>query len=156
MTSTLENMKRTTQAVLEAIRSFQVEEALALRTDDCMHQMLPKSVGRPPMSNQEFREWAKAVTPMFRTLPMLITTDNEIYDVASRKAALHMFSAADTPAGEYSNEYAIFLTFNEDGTKISYVGEMVDSAYTVKFLAGVEEYGKNHGGEMAGVAEAAR
>ena len=37
--------------------------------------------------------------------------------------------------GPYSNEYSLFLTFTDDGTKIKRFDEFVDSAYTGAFFA---------------------
>lgn len=37
--------------------------------------------------------------------------------------------------GPYSNEYSLFLTFTDDGTKIKRFDEFVDSAYTGTFFA---------------------
>lgn len=56
-----------------------------------------------------------------------------IHDPIKSKAAIYAMSEADTPYGDddfkWSNEYAAFLTLNEDGTKIKKVEEMVDTAF---------------------------
>jgi hypothetical protein len=54
-----------------------------------------------------------------------------VHDVAKGTAAVYATSLADTPLpGEkWTNEYSLFLSFTEDGTKISRLDEMVDTAF---------------------------
>lgn len=40
--------------------------------------------------------------------------------------------------------FSIFLTFNDDGTKVKYMGEMVDSAYLAHFQALLAGEGGKH------------
>jgi ketosteroid isomerase-like protein len=48
---------------------------------------------------------------------------------------LHATSTADTEIGNYTNEYALFLTFTRDGSKVVRIDEFVDSAYSAEFFA---------------------
>lgn len=64
-------------------------------------------------------------------------------------AAVHLFSKASTPIGQHESEYAFFLTFNEDGTKVTRVEEMADSAYATKFFGQLREHLQKHGGDAA-------
>jgi len=71
-----------------------------------------------------------------------------MYDPVAKKAALHVFSDGDTPAGKYLNEYSIFLTFTEDGSKIVRYEEMLDSAYAAEFFGKVQAHMQEHGGDL--------
>ena len=75
----------------------------------------------------------------------MLTVDTAIYDVDQRKAAYHLMGEAETPVGLYSNEYSIFLSFTEDGTKLTKVVEMVDSAYIGVFTQKMKEHFKSGG-----------
>lgn len=59
----------------------------------------------------------------------------EIHDGEAHTCAIHANSTAETAVGPYSNEYSLFLTFTDDGTKIKRFDEFVDSAYTGAFFA---------------------
>jgi ketosteroid isomerase-like protein len=59
----------------------------------------------------------------------------EVHDAETRKCVIHASSSANTKIGTYGNEYALFLTFTEDGKKITKVEEFADSAYSAKFFA---------------------
>lgn len=72
MASALENMKRTAQAVLDSYRKWDIEAIMAQRSDDCVYQMLPKSLGRPLTSNEEYREMFKHVVSAFREMPVRV------------------------------------------------------------------------------------
>jgi hypothetical protein len=48
---------------------------------------------------------------------------------------MHASSAADTKIGLYTNEYALSLSFTEDGTEITKIDEFVDLVYSAKFFA---------------------
>jgi hypothetical protein len=43
--------------------------------------------------------------------------------------------------GPYANEYALFLTFTDDGKKVRKFGEFVDSGYSERFFATLEAAG---------------
>jgi ketosteroid isomerase-like protein len=47
---------------------------------------------------------------------------------------MHASSTANTKIGRYANEYGLFLTFTDDGNKVTRIEEFVDSAYTAMFF----------------------
>jgi hypothetical protein len=65
-----------------------------------------------------------------------------VHDSARGTAAVYATSQADTPfPGEkWTNEYAIFLSFSEDGTKVSRLEEMMDSAFYQSFVPKFQRY----------------
>lgn len=65
---------------------------------------------------------------------------SELHDAEAHKCALRATSTADTPVGPYANEYAIFVTFTEDGKQITKFEEFVDSACAGQFFAKLNEW----------------
>jgi ketosteroid isomerase-like protein len=59
----------------------------------------------------------------------------ELHDPDAHTCMIHARSTADTKIGPYANEYALFLTFTEDGSEVLRFEEFVDSAYSEKFFA---------------------
>lgn len=73
--------------------------------------------------------------------------EDQTYDVIARKSAFRMHSVATSSIGKYSTEYAIFLDLNEDGTKVTRIVEMVDTAYSAKFFGQLMEHARSQGDE---------
>lgn len=65
-----------------------------------------------------------------------------VHDVARGKAVIYATSHADTPWEDFKwkNEYAVFLTFTENGEKINKVDEMLDSAFAKEFFPRFQKY----------------
>ncbi len=57
-----------------------------------------------------------------------------VHDAARSKAVVYAVSRADTPFGDWTNEYAVFFTFDESGQRIAKIEEMVDSAFLNDFF----------------------
>jgi ketosteroid isomerase-like protein len=55
---------------------------------------------------------------------------------------MHATSTSETDIGPYANEYALILTFTEDGKKVTKFLEYVDSAYSMKFFAALAAAGQ--------------
>jgi hypothetical protein len=78
--STLAAQKQTTQAVLDAYNSWDLEKILAFRAPNCEQQILPASMGRPSMGNSEYRVRMKEILPLFRKFTVTQTSfAHEIY-----------------------------------------------------------------------------
>lgn len=65
----------------------------------------------------------------------------EIHDAVARKCIIHASSRAETDIGPYMNEYALILTFTEDGRKVTKFVEFVDSAYSEQFVSALVKEG---------------
>jgi hypothetical protein len=63
----------------------------------------------------------------------------EIHDAQAHTCVIHASSMADTKIGPYANEYALSLTFTEDGKKVSRFEEFVDSGYSNRFMAALRD-----------------
>ncbi|OTA34355.1 hypothetical protein BTJ68_07111 [Hortaea werneckii EXF-2000] len=73
---------------------------------------------------------------------------DQVFDEDQRKAALHVFGSASSPVGKYEQEYTWFLTFNEDGTKVKRMEEMIDSSYLAEFFKRLHDYVEVGGGNV--------
>ncbi|ROT34548.1 hypothetical protein SODALDRAFT_364476 [Sodiomyces alkalinus F11] len=69
-------------------------------------------------------------TEVMATLPML----QKVVTEYKHKAAVYALSTGKTPFGDWTNDYAVFFTFNESGTEIVKLEEMVDSAFMKEFF----------------------
>lgn len=75
-----------------------------------------------------------------------------VHDASRSKAVIYASSFADTPFGDFkwTNEYAVFLTFSEDGTQVRKLEEMVDTAFYRAFFPKFQNYMKEQGEHVAG------
>lgn len=65
-----------------------------------------------------------------------------VHDAAKSKAVIYATSYADTifEGFKWTNEYAVFLTFTEDGENVSKTEEMVDTAFFREFFPKLQKY----------------
>jgi ketosteroid isomerase-like protein len=103
------------------------------RAPECQQQALPSSMGKLAKNNTEYRKYLEKIVPLF--LNFTVTVHREFHDAEARTSIIHASSRAITSVGAYSNEYALFLSFTEDGKKITKIDEFVDSAYSAQFFA---------------------
>lgn len=69
-----------------------------------------------------------------------LTIHEIVHDLPQCKAAVYALSTGKTPFGDWTNEYAVFFTFNKDGQEIVKVEEMVDTAFMNEFFPKFQEY----------------
>lgn len=65
-----------------------------------------------------------------------------VHDAAKSKAAIYAKSTADTPFDDFNwnMEYAVFLTFSEEGKHIEKYEEMLDTALFKEFFPKFQKY----------------
>ncbi|CAG5178911.1 uncharacterized protein ALTATR162_LOCUS8937 [Alternaria atra] len=129
----LEAQKIVAKEVIDAYNAWDIERILGYRTPDCKQQVLPTTLNRAPKSNDEYRAYFKSIEPLY--INFTATVFQETHDPETHTCIIHARSTAQTPIGPYGNEYALILTLTEDGTKVRYFDEFVDSAYTLEFGA---------------------
>ncbi|KAL5396859.1 hypothetical protein PMIN03_012930 [Paraphaeosphaeria minitans] len=131
--SQLSAQKDTAKAVIDAYNAWDIDRILAYRTPDCQHQVLPASMGRAAKSNDEYRAYLSTIMPLFSNFTVAVL--QEIHDAETHTCIIHASSKAETEIGQYGNEYALILTFTEDGKQVTSFEEFVDSAYSERFVA---------------------
>lgn len=67
-----------------------------------------------------------------------------MHDVTRGKASIFAVSSGDTSFGDFTNEYAVFIEFDETGEKITKLDEMMDSAFLMKFFPNFKKYLAEH------------
>ncbi|KAF2844600.1 hypothetical protein T440DRAFT_523349 [Plenodomus tracheiphilus IPT5] len=129
----------TARAVIEAYNAWDIDDIMAYRSPDCKHRVLPASMNRAANSNAEYRAYLSAIMPLYSHFT--VDVKEEIHDAATRTCIIHASSKAETKIGPYTNEYALILTFTEDGRKVTKFDEFVDSAYSRQFVAALAKAG---------------
>ncbi|CAE7016099.1 hypothetical protein PTTW11_02903 [Pyrenophora teres f. teres] len=123
----------TARAVIDAYNAWDVDAILAYRSPDCKHRVLPASMNRAAKSNDEYRAYLNTIMPLYLNFTVVVM--EEIHDARAHTCIIHASSTAHTRIGLYANEYALILTFTEDGTEVTKFDEFVDSAYSQQFVA---------------------
>ncbi|KAF9730069.1 hypothetical protein PMIN01_12002, partial [Paraphaeosphaeria minitans] len=109
----LDAQKSTAKAVIDAYTAWDIDRILSYRTPECQHQVLPSSMGRGPESNDEYRAYLSTIMPLYSEFTVAVL--KEIQDAETHTCLIYASSTADTKIGRYGNEYALILTFTEDG-----------------------------------------
>ena len=71
-----------------------------------------------------------------------MTVHKMINDPEAHMITVHASGNANTPVGEYNNEYVFFLTV--EGEKIVKIEEFVDSQFSASFMPKLLAYAKQH------------
>ncbi|KAF2965227.1 hypothetical protein GQX73_g8350 [Xylaria multiplex] len=131
-------LRQTALAVIDSYNKWSIEAIMGHRAEDCVTQILPKSLGRPAMDNATYETWFKSMMPYFKDFT--VTIDDVIEDPAQNKVAIWARSTASTDIGPYSNEYIVILYMNEAGDKVTKFLEFVDSSNSVVFFPKLREH----------------
>jgi ketosteroid isomerase-like protein len=137
--------------------NWSAAEMVETWTDDCLQVTLPTTLHHPPrdrtqvlgvlplvqkvVTEYEVRPGVCAMlaAALLITLPQL-TIRETVHDAAKNKAAVYAVSKANTPFGPWTNEYAVFFTFDESGERIARIEEFVDSAFLNDFFPKFQGY----------------
>ncbi|KAI9667452.1 MAG: hypothetical protein M1821_000268 [Bathelium mastoideum] len=121
-------------------KNWTPEDWMSSWSDNCELRMLPFSLGLPTKSRAE----VQVILP--KLMKILTNYELDIYEIvhdpARSKAVVYATSKAETPFEDFkwTNEYAVFLTFTEDGKEIKKVEEMVDTAFYQEFFPKFQKY----------------
>ena len=122
----------TAQEATQSYNTWTIESILSFRTPTCLHYILPSSLDRPPLTNEQYATYFSTIMPAFERFHL--TLHDTIVDEAARKVSMHASSTASTVLGPYNNEYMLILHMTEDGRKVDRVYEFVDSAYSADYM----------------------
>ncbi|KAJ5600238.1 hypothetical protein N7450_001305 [Penicillium hetheringtonii] len=131
----------TLQKFLAGWKKFTAEEWMATWSTDSRQKLLPFSLGVPSRSRTEVQQVLPKLIGVLNNYEMEI--HEVVHDASKGKAAVYIISKADTPFEgnfKWTNEYAVFLTFTEDGQEICKMEEMVDTAFYQEFSPRFQKY----------------
>ena len=128
-------LKKTATDYIDCCNKGTVDAVLSLRTDTCKHTHLPSSLGVPTYNKAEYGAFFGQFIGVMNDSSIRIADDKEmVVDVESRKVVMHTKAKANTPVGEYENEYMWILTMTEDGKMIDDIVEFCDSTRAVDLM----------------------
>ena len=128
----------TANAVIESYNTWKPEALVTYRAPDCIHQVLPASLGRQPLNNEQYLAYFTPIMPAFKNFH--VTVKHTVVDEEARKVAMHASSTATTDLGDYGNEYMLVLHMTVDGKKVVRFEEFVDSKYSTEFMPRLREH----------------
>lgn len=134
-------------AFLKTFETLDLKTNLALRTDDCRHDMAPASMGFTlGKTNEEFAEHFNRVTSLMSSFPV---TPKEIFEHegsnqvtiwATSNAIFREDAKDDDPSVDwtYHGEYMFNFFFDSSGTKIKRIIEFIDSRKVAEVMGLIE------------------
>ncbi|CAN8103239.1 unnamed protein product [Discula destructiva] len=130
--------RETAIEAMDAFAAWDIERILAYRDEDCIHQVVPSSLSRPPYTNASYRAYFGSIMPLFTNFTPKVHMLVE--DADANTVAIWCSSKAETVIGDYDNEYTLLLHFNEVGDKVTKFIEFVDTDSSKKFFGRLREY----------------
>ncbi|KAI1124800.1 hypothetical protein F5Y10DRAFT_21240 [Nemania abortiva] len=130
--------RQTALAVIEAYNSHNMDNIMSFRTEDCVQQILPWSLGRPQMDNASYVTFLGPLLSQLKDFT--VTIDDVIEDAQANKVVILAHSTASSDIGPYANEYVLILHMNEAGDKVTKFVEFVDSNNSVTFFPKLREH----------------
>jgi hypothetical protein len=129
---------RTAIAAVEGFNKFTTEDIIAPFAPTATHQLLPLSLGRPVWSNDGYLEYLKPILAEFQNFRLVLL--DAVEDQTRNKVVLHAASRADTPIGEYRNEYLAIIQMTDDHRQIVSERIFSDASVVTGFLAEFRNY----------------
>lgn len=65
MPSAHKNLKELADAFMSVEATWDIEKIMGIRTADCTHQLLPRSLGHPSRNNEEFKSFYNQLVPLW-------------------------------------------------------------------------------------------
>ncbi|KAH8810954.1 hypothetical protein F5884DRAFT_854322 [Xylogone sp. PMI_703] len=133
---------------LAAWKEHRADEITGLWSEDFNQRILPLSLKAPAKSRNEAAIMCNVLSSKLTNWKLHIR--EIVHDASRGSAAIYAIAEADTPVpGEkWANEYCVFTSFSEDGTKITRLDEMVDAAFFQHFFPKFQRYLMESGGPM--------
>lgn len=158
----LEEQEATLNQFIQGWRKWSTEEMLASWANSATQKALPFSLGHPARTRTQVEDTLPILQRVVTNYEVsrIITPSNTcsvmkhekadyssklkiheiVQDAARGKAAVYAISKGDTPFGIWTNEYAVFITFDESRKQIIKIEEMVDSAFMNEFFPKFQDY----------------
>lgn len=139
--------EETALAFLRTFETLDLKTNLALRTDDCRHDMAPASMGFPSgKTNEQFAEHFNRVTSLMSAFPVtpkeIFAHDgsNQVTIWATSNAIFREEVKGDdaTVDWTYQGEYMFNLFFETGSTKIKRIIEFIDSQRVAQVMGLIE------------------
>ncbi|TVY57424.1 Core atranone cluster (CAC) protein, partial [Lachnellula suecica] len=131
-------IRKTALAAVESYSDWNITSVMSYRSAKCSHEVLPKSLGRPPLNNEEYARHFASMLPWFRNFK--VTINDTFVDEKANKVVFWAQSTAETDIGPYTNEYMLVLYLNEEGDKVDRFLEFVDVGVSMGFLPKLNKY----------------
>ncbi|KAL8944332.1 MAG: hypothetical protein Q9216_000517 [Gyalolechia sp. 2 TL-2023] len=132
------SLSQTAQTLISAYNAWDMEAIMDVRAPGCINYVIPTSLRRKPMNNEEYLSFFTLTMPAFQGFHL--TVHDTVIDEPARKVVMHLSSTASTPIGVYNNEYMLTLHMTEDGRKVDKFEEFVDSRYSADFMPRVRNF----------------
>ena len=111
----------TAQEAIQSYNTWILESILSCRAPTCLHYILPSSLHRPPLNNDQFERFH-------------LTVHDNIVDEATRKILIYISSSTSTVLRPYNNKYILILYITEDKRKINRFYKFMNSAYSTNYI----------------------
>lgn len=138
MAATKSKQRETADEVIAAFNAWDIERIMGVRAENCVQQVLPRSLGREEMDNATYRPYFSAIMPLLKGFT--VTVHEVIESKEERKIMIWASSVAESVIGPYQNEYCLILYFNEAGDKLVKFLEYVDSKWSAEFFGRLRKW----------------
>ncbi|KAJ2970582.1 hypothetical protein NUW58_g9648 [Xylaria curta] len=117
--------KQTALALIDAYTSLNPEAVMALRTEDSIHQILPRSLNRAAMNSTRYATYLTTILmPYIKSVS--VTVEELLEDAAQNKIAAWVHWDATTAVGPWREDFVWILHLNEAGDKVTRSLEFVE------------------------------